>query len=120
MKTVTLGEFLLKEINRRDMSIREFARFVNVNHQTINKFLDYGTKDVGNPSVEFLIKLARATNTHIGYIMSLIEPDVAALPEDEFDAHTLLYARKYQSLSLKERQLVERFTELLQEAAGEG
>jgi transcriptional regulator with XRE-family HTH domain len=119
MKIDTLGDFLLSEINRRDMSIREFARFIGVNHQTVNKFMDYGTKDVGQPSVEFLIKLARGTNTHIGYIMSLIEPEVAMLPEDEMDERTLLLAQKYNRLSDSKRELVERFVQLLDEATSE-
>jgi transcriptional regulator with XRE-family HTH domain len=75
VKSGTLGSFILSEIEKRKMSARAFADMVGVTHKTINKFLNYGTKDVGYPSVDFLLKLARATNTDICYLMTLVDPN---------------------------------------------
>ncbi len=73
----TLGKFILAEMDRRQMSAREFARFVGVTHKTINKFINYGAKDVGYPSMDFIAKLAQTTGTDPCYLLELIIPDVA-------------------------------------------
>lgn len=72
----TLGEFILTEINNRDISAREFAKLVGVNHRVINKFLDYGSKDVGGVSVAFLEKLAKATGTNPVTLFVLAYPEM--------------------------------------------
>lgn len=71
----TFGDFILMEMRKRDMSARAFARFVGVDSKTINKFLDYGTKDVGQPSVEFLSKLALATHTDPCVLLAMVIPE---------------------------------------------
>jgi transcriptional regulator with XRE-family HTH domain len=76
MTAVTFGQFLREEIDKRKMSQREFADYVGAAHGVINKFLDYGAKDVGYPSVDFLLKLSKATNTDICYLMALLDPEV--------------------------------------------
>lgn len=116
MTNYSLGDFLRDEMNRRGMSANKFAEFIGVSHTSINKFLEYGEQDIGYPSVEFVVKLARATNTDAGYVMSLIEPDVTMLPVHEMDERTLLHAKKYNRLSDNKRELVERFVQLLDEA----
>lgn len=71
----TLREFIANEVKRREMSARQFADLVGVNHKTINKFLDTKS-DPGNPSMEFLLKLSRATNTSIITLIELAYPEV--------------------------------------------
>lgn len=102
MSDYQLGDFLLSEINRRNMSIREFARFVGVNHQTMAKFLDYGDKDVGYPSVEFLIKLMKATGIDGASLLALIDPD---LPQTS--PETLILAERIAQLPDDKRKLVD-------------
>lgn len=97
----TFGNFLLAEMNKRNMSAREFSRFIGVSHATINKFLDYGVKDVGDPSVEFLFKLAEATNTHIGTVMALLRPGI-----EPIDPEALALAQQLQQLPESERKTV--------------
>jgi transcriptional regulator with XRE-family HTH domain len=75
-QTKTLGDFILTEMQKRQMSARAFARFVGVDSKTINKFLDYGSKNVGYPSVDFLLKLSQATKADICYLMALVDPSV--------------------------------------------
>jgi transcriptional regulator with XRE-family HTH domain len=83
MTIKTLGDFVLREIQNRQMSQREFARFVGVNHQTINKLLDYGEKEDTYPALDSLVKLAKATNTDICTLIALITPDVVSQPDPE-------------------------------------
>jgi transcriptional regulator with XRE-family HTH domain len=98
----TLGEFLQAELERRDMSIREFARFVGVNHQTIAKFLDYGSKEVGYPSADFLLKLMKATGLDGAAMMALLDPTVAPL-----DPQTLILAERIAQLPPDKRRLID-------------
>jgi transcriptional regulator with XRE-family HTH domain len=76
MNTVKhLGKFLQDEMRQRDMSNFAFAEFIGVSHTTINRFVDFGVEDVGYPSLDFLIKLARATEKDMRYIITLVAPD---------------------------------------------
>jgi transcriptional regulator with XRE-family HTH domain len=71
----TFGEFIHTEMKNREMSAREFARFVGVDSKTINKFLDFGSKDVGYPSMDFLKKLSIATHTDPCILLAMIIPE---------------------------------------------
>ena len=74
-----LGEFIEQEIHKRQMSAREFAEFIGVTHPTIIKFREHGKKEVGNPSIDFLIKLAQATNTSLVALLAMSFPNAAPL-----------------------------------------
>lgn len=82
-KPTTLGAFIHAEMVHHNMTAREFADFVGVTHSTINKFLNhgisntYGGKQVGDPSIEFLVKLSKATHTDICTLVALVAPDVS-------------------------------------------
>lgn len=97
-----LGEFLLSEMTRRGMSAREFAHFIGVSHTTMNRFLDYGKKDVGYPSAEFLLKLMRATGMDGSAIMALIDPDVPQMSPE-----TLILAERIAQLPDDKRKMVD-------------
>lgn len=88
------------------MSAREFAQFVGVSHKTINKFLNHGTKDVGQPSVDFLIKLSKATNTDLCAIMALVAPD-AVDSVDDVEARMIL--SRIRRLGSDEQRIIEAF-----------
>jgi transcriptional regulator with XRE-family HTH domain len=104
MASQTLGGFILAEMRQRDMSAREFARFIGVSHQTVSRFLDYGEKDVGYPSVDFLLKLAKATETDVGALMRMLDPEL-----DELDPQVMVIAQEIANLSPHDRRLVEGF-----------
>lgn len=110
MTAYTLGDFLTEEINRRHMNVFRFAQFIGVSHTTVNKFLDYGKKDVGYPSVDFVIKLAKATNTDISVIMALIDPTV---PTGEHQPLTGLLAEEIESLTDHQRKMVAAFIQTI-------
>ena len=82
MKQQTLGEFIQAEMKMRRMSIRSFAELVGVSHKIIGKFRYHGInpiynkRPVGEPSLDFLAKLAKATSVDLAALVALIHPDV--------------------------------------------
>lgn len=114
-----LSNFLEDEIRKRQMSAREFAHFIGVSHQTIGKFLDYGKRDVGYPSADFILKLAKATNTNPAVIMAMIDPDVPTSESGQYGPDTRLIADQVQQLSDLERRMVQIFIRTLIEARRE-
>lgn len=81
MQQLTLGAFIQAEIKRRSLSIRQFADLVGVTHPIIAKFKYHGIKEkhggrsIGEPSLDFLAKLAIATGTDLCTLVALIHPD---------------------------------------------
>lgn len=103
LMTKTFGDFLQEEIDKRHQSLREFADMVGVTHQTISKFLDYGKKDVGYPSMDFLAKVSKATNTDIRTIVSLVLPE--AVITQSVDAVVL--AEKISRLPKEKQEIID-------------
>jgi transcriptional regulator with XRE-family HTH domain len=114
MSNYLLSNFILMEIEKRGMSAREFAKFVGVSHTSVNKFLDYGKEDVGYPSVDFILRLAKATNKDVGEIMKLIDPDVPT-DDPELDPQVKIIAERIQRLGERERRMVEKFVQSVSE-----
>lgn len=102
----TLGQFIEQEMRQRDMSVREFAEFVGVSHPTIVKFREHGIQDnAGTPSMEFLVKLARKTNTSLVALLSMAFPDAASLLE--IDPATFILSQRIQRLPENIRQAID-------------
>lgn len=112
MDAKTLGEFIESELNKRQMSAREFADFVGVSNAVINKFRNHGINDmfankpIGEPSVSFLAKLARATSTDICALMALIVPEATFI-----DPGARLIAQHIARLPPEQREVVDTFLE---------
>jgi transcriptional regulator with XRE-family HTH domain len=81
MEQLTLGKYIQDEMKHRDMSIRQFAELVGVTHKVIAKFRHHGIDEtynkrpVGDPSLEFLAKLAKATSIDICGLVALVYPN---------------------------------------------
>ncbi len=101
----TFKEFIEAEITRRDLSARAFARLVGVDSKTINKFRKQDIASAGYPSVDFLIKLARATNTDISYLMMLVAPEVAQSSAVRPDA--MILSQRIEQLPDVYRELID-------------
>lgn len=69
-----LRSFILTEIRKRDMSVRQFSEFVGVAHSTVNRILD--ENDQSTPTLESLLKIADATNTDLYALLGLTFPDI--------------------------------------------
>lgn len=83
--TPTLGLFIQEEMQRRKLSLREFATLAGVTHPTMSKFSWYGIHEtyggriIGEPPLEFLAKLAKATGHDICTLVALVRPDATRL-----------------------------------------
>ncbi|MBX3062397.1 MAG: helix-turn-helix transcriptional regulator [Anaerolineae bacterium] len=105
MTAKTLLEFLRSQMDQRHMSAREFAHFLGVSHTTINRLIADDGDPTTAPSVEFLRKLAYATNTDICYLMLLIDPQLPnALP---ISADALDLSRRIAQLPAETRQVID-------------
>lgn len=71
--TNAFREFLAMEIKKRELTAREFSRLIGVAHTTVSRTLDR-SKPAKTPSLEFLAKLAIATNTDIRSLAALLVP----------------------------------------------
>lgn len=72
----TLSDFIKDEIKRSGLSQRAFADKVGVTHATIDKWVNETGKDPGNPRMDFLIQLAKATNTNVVVLLALAYPEI--------------------------------------------
>ena len=72
-----IGDFIKEDMNRRAMTIREYAQFINSTHPTVAKYMNGTIKHV---QWEFVVNLSRATKTDIGTLARLIAPDAAFEP----------------------------------------
>lgn len=95
----SLGAFIKEEMVRREMSLREFAAFVNVTHPTISRIVDKNA----SPTLEFLVKLSRSTHTDIRFLVSLAVPD--AVYGQDVDA--IVLTQRINRLSNKQKQLLD-------------
>lgn len=68
-------DFLQNEMQRRDMSARQFAEFVDVAPTTITRCVD--EKNPQLPGLDFLMKLAKATGASITSLVAMAYPDLA-------------------------------------------
>lgn len=95
-----LRQFILEQMNQRDMSARQFADLVGVSNNTISRFVDQTERDPGNPSAEFLLKLAKATNTNPITVFGLAYPELQAGAKEvtgqDFD--TILLIERFNKL----------------------
>jgi transcriptional regulator with XRE-family HTH domain len=108
MPVMTFKDFLEEQLKIRGMSGRAFARFVGVNFDTINNHLSPSRESVaGLPSVESLIKIAKATNTDICYLMALIDPDVPR--HNNVSIFALRISEIIETLPEEQKELIDNF-----------
>lgn len=110
MNQLTLGKFIQDEMKRRGLSIRQFAEQVDVTHKVIAKFRYHGLKDtynkrpIGEPSLDFLAKLAKATAVDLCALVALIHPDATMA-----DARAGITSARAQQLTPEQRELLDTF-----------
>lgn len=86
--------WLLDEIHKRDMSFRQFAEFVGVGHSTVARALD--STNAPAPSIEFILKLSKATGVKAITLIGLAYPEVAA--QEAIPVTTELLAQRIEQL----------------------
>lgn len=94
VRAMTFQEWLKSEIERRQMSYRAFANFVDIAPSTITRMLD--EKEPQKPGLEVLLVLAKRTNTSLGILVEMAYPEVAA--QTRISASAAVLAQRIESL----------------------
>ena len=99
---ITFGEFLRREIDRRGMSLSEFARLVGVSHQTISKYTEFPKPGTSYPPFELLVKLSEITKTDLGTLAVIVEPAASYIsPQARF------LAERIERLDAERQQMID-------------
>jgi transcriptional regulator with XRE-family HTH domain len=73
-ESFTLRKFIVDEMKRRGMSNRQFAVLIGVSNATINRAVD--EKNPTEPTLDFLLKLSKATNVGVFALIGMAYPDL--------------------------------------------
>jgi transcriptional regulator with XRE-family HTH domain len=68
-----LRNYLEKYMAQKKTSMRQLAKVMNVDHSTVSRATN--PEDKVSPTLEFLLKLAKATETPVILLIAIIEPD---------------------------------------------
>lgn len=79
-----LQQFMLAEMQKRNMSMRQFADLLGVSHSTLSRFLD--NRDRTKPSFDMLVSLARITDNPDA-LAALVFPNLTGKMESSSTAH---------------------------------
>lgn len=99
-----IGEFLQNEIRQRGMNNHQFAEFVGVEPQVMDKLLEDDFKSTGYPSIKVMVKLSKVLDVDIGRIIALIEPDATNIRE-----RARLLAQWIEQLPPEQQQIIDQF-----------
>lgn len=72
----SLGDFILDDMRRRDMSERQYAEFVGVANSTISRVVKQEDNSKPTPSIEFLAKLSKATRVDLCILVAFVYPEL--------------------------------------------
>ena len=106
----TLREFLLDELQKRHMSARKFAKIVGVSHASITTHLNEDGR-IKDPSVDFLIKLGKATNTNAMLLLAMAYPALKSELEAlvRLPIHSTLRLEQIENLPPAAQELIDAF-----------
>lgn len=96
-------DFLLDEIQKRNMSVSGFAHWLGVTHTTINRLLDSRVET--DPSAKTLAVMSEKLEVPIEALFSMAYPNIEnARFSDDPDA--LALAKRISKLSAKQREFI--------------
>jgi transcriptional regulator with XRE-family HTH domain len=72
LTTESLRAFVTSEMNKRGMSIRQFADFIGVSHPIISNIVNEGDSEI---TLKLLTSLAIATNTDVRVLVAMVVPN---------------------------------------------
>lgn len=98
-----LGAFILSEMRKRDMSMREFATYAGVSQPTISRLVNQ--PDPPQPTLDFLSKLAKATGVDICTLVEMALPDESPIIEPNPELRLL--AQRIRNLPPDAQALIE-------------
>lgn len=87
----TLADYIKKEMVLREMSMRAFAEICGVTHTTLMRYLEGA-----EPTLDFLVKLSRATGADLISLIDLAFPGV--IEASRPSARAILFAQQLDQL----------------------
>lgn len=103
MTALTLRGFILAEMNRRKLSMRQFAALIGVSHGTVSRFM----ADVeALPTLDFLVKLSRGTNADLVALLGLVYPE--DVRQYDGDPEGRIFLKRYKELPEETREFIRR------------
>jgi transcriptional regulator with XRE-family HTH domain len=99
----TLGKFILDELKKRDMSMRQFAAVVGVSDATISRLVSLA--DPPEPTLDFLAKISRVTGVDVCTLVAMVLPDSQVTPI--LDPEARLLVDRIRKLPPDAQQLIE-------------
>lgn len=102
MNLPALRNFIQREIDTRDMSMNQFASFIDVANSTMSRVMNERTEN--EPSLEFLSKLAEATSVDICTIVGLLYPSLTMR-----DAAAWLLVEQIRRLPEDDRRIIDNY-----------
>lgn len=105
--------FLKGELERRKMSVTEFAMLVKVSHTTILRFIADKPAKVYIPTVELLDKLSVATGVSLNTLLAVCFPETAR--KLEIDPDVAIICDIVSRLPVTTRQAVLRYIRSFEE-----
>jgi len=97
---MTLDQFIESEMKKRGMSLREFAKLIDISPSAISKYLNSASER--GVSIDFMVKLARGTNTDLSSIVAMVYPD-----DTTINPQARILAERIINLPPDKRQMVE-------------
>lgn len=76
MPATALGKFIVREMQKRGMSEREFSDFIGVASSTVNGYVSEATARHHEPSLRFLKRLADKTGASMKLLLTLAYPEL--------------------------------------------
>lgn len=80
LEATKFRDFLQAEIERRGMSVRQFAELCDVSHSVIVRATQEGDPHI--PSLPILAQIANAINVNLMTIITMIYPDASQISSD--------------------------------------
>jgi predicted transcriptional regulator len=96
-------DFLLEQIERRQMTKRAFAEFIEIDESSLYRFLKESDPD--SPSDDTLVKIHRKTSIPLATLIELRDPGISR--EAHLSAHAQFLAQKYQNMSVEDRRVID-------------
>lgn len=96
----TIQAFITEQMQLRDMSLRQFAELMRVGKSTLSRIMDQ--RSPAEISIDFLDKLATATNTDITFLVALARPEAT-----KRDIAIMRLAERIAQLPPDKREIIE-------------
>lgn len=95
------AQFLRKQMAHRNMTIRDFAKFIGVSsHSVVQRAID--EEKPSTPDTETLIKISKALGVDMNTLSQMLDPSI---PNVDFEA--VILAQQIQNLPEEDRRAID-------------